>query len=147
MTNTKLALIGAILVVGGSCGNDGSGPEASELAGTWRATRFEYVSVANSNQRLELVALGAVVTVTLTEAGAFTIVVAIPDEPQETFTGTWSASRDVLTLNRASGGGQWQFDMQLSGNTLTLSDANSEFDINGDDQDEPVKLNMTLARQ
>jgi hypothetical protein len=135
-------------VLATACGDDGTAPSEEQLAGTWKATKAEFVSKANSSQKVEIVALGATVTVTLTEGGAFTLVVSIPGSPVETNTGTWSASGEVLTLHFATGFiGQWEFDMSLSGNTLTLSGADAEFDVNGDDQDDEVKLNLVLARQ
>jgi hypothetical protein len=92
-----------------ACGDGGTGPDPAALAGTWRATKAELVSVGNPSTKVELV------------------------------------SQDMLSLNYA--GGEWQFDMVLSGNTLTLSGADGEYDFNDDDVDDPAKVNLVLVRE
>lgn len=62
--------------------------------------------------------------------------------------GTWSATADELTLSLTSGFvGEWQFDYDLGDDALTLSGAHSEFDVDGDDQDEEVTMTWVFARQ
>jgi hypothetical protein len=138
-----------MLVMTTACGgDDGSGPSESELAGTWRATKYELVSVANPSLKVDMVALGGTVTMTLSSSGAFTLVAQMPDEPAETFTGTWEASSEILTLDFVTGlSGDMQFDMSLSGNILTLSGADAEMDLDGDGQDEAAKVTIVLTRQ
>lgn len=138
-----VALLAAV-----ACGDDdGTGPAPATLAGTWQATKVEYVLVANPNTRIDLVQLGGTATLVLESAGAFTAVSTFPGEPPFTSAGTWSASADVLTLSFISGQfGTWQFDMTLSGNTLTLSGADADFDVDDDGQDDPAKLNLVLVR-
>jgi hypothetical protein len=148
MRSGNRVLIAALLAVVAACGNDdGSGPSTGELSGVWRATKVELVSVANSSVKVDLVSMGAVYTLTLGTSGTFTLAGTMPGEPADTRTGTWSASSDVLTLNFAGGSGNWQFDMELSGTTLTLSGANGSYDFNDDDQDEEAKINLVLTRQ
>jgi hypothetical protein len=145
----KMTLIGAILLTSAACGDGGSGPEPSELAGTWHATKVEFVSMADPGQRIELVSLGGTVTMTLAEASTFRIDASTPGEPMETTTGSWSASRDVLTFHWLEGPftHEWQFDMTLSGNTLTLSGAHDSFDFDDNGVDEDAFLNVVLVRQ
>jgi len=63
--------------------------------------------------------------------------------------GTWSSSSEVFTIRHSEGGNTiaWQFDWNLSGNTLTLSGADNELDFDGDDLGDPAKLNLVLVRQ
>jgi hypothetical protein len=61
--------------------------------------------------------------------------------------GTWSATVDVLTIVRAGQTGQTQFDMTLSGSTLTLSGGHVLFDLNDDGAGEECVLDMALVRQ
>ena len=51
----------------------------------------------------------------------------------------------MLTLNMGSNN-QMQFDATLSGNTLTLTGADRDYDLNDDGMPEPAKLNLTLTR-
>jgi hypothetical protein len=46
-----------------------------------------------------------------------------------------------------TGDGDLQFSWRLSGNTLTISGANTDFDFNADDIDEPAKVGAILVRQ
>ena len=141
-------LAAAFAVLAGACGDGGTGPDEEELTGTWRATKMEYVSVANSSQKVDVVALGATVTLVLDSDGTYTLTTAVPGQGQEILSGTWSASTDVLTCQWSGQySGEMQFEMSLSGDTLTLSGAHTDFDINGDDVDEEARLNMVLARQ
>lgn len=131
---------------GGSSGNP-TGPSGSSLTGTWKATRAEFVGVVNPSQRVEVVALGVSLTLVLDAAGTFTLTVAEPGQPPEITTGAWTSSRDTLRMTPSGMAWSWEFDMNLSGNTLALSNATFEFDVNGDDRDDQTKLSMTLARQ
>ena len=135
----------AVAACGGG-GNSTTGPSPT-LAGTWNATRAEFVSASNSSLRMEVVALGTAIVVTLTTAGTYTIRTTAPGTAPETETGTWTASTDVLTLRATGQTGESQFSMTLSGNTLVLSGGHRLFDINNDNVDEETILSMTLSRQ
>jgi hypothetical protein len=149
MNTLRIAsLAAAILLAAGACNDDdGTGPSPSALAGTWNATKFEYVEVANPANKIDVIPLGGTLTVVLTGAGAFTAASTFPGEAPFNAAGTWSASADVFTLNFTSGmSGTQQFDFSLSGNTLTLNGADAEFDFDDDDVDDPAKLNLVLVR-
>jgi hypothetical protein len=136
--------LGAVAAVAVACSDD-TGPSEDELAGSWLATKLELVSVASPATKVDLITLGATVRLVLSESHMYTLTLTVPDEPEEVVTGTWSASEDVLTLTEADG--DLQFDMSLSGNTLHLTGADAEFDFNGDDIDEPARINVTLIRE
>jgi hypothetical protein len=76
----------------------------------------------------------------------YTVTTEIPGEPTETRSGTWASSSDVLTLRQTGIAGDLQFDYALSGNTLTASGANGEFDFDGDGAMEPAKLSIVATR-
>ncbi len=148
MHNRARAAAVALVVIAGACGGGGTAPSPTQLAGTWRATRVEYVSATNASTKLELVSSGAVYTLTLTSGGSFTFTGTHPGDDALSLAGTYQASVDVLTLNFTSGMfGTMEFDMSLNGNTLTLNGGHAEYDIDGDDQGEEVLLNLVLARQ
>jgi len=145
-----VALAAAVLWAG--CGGSDSGftsaTEASQtLVGTWRATRAEYTNRSNPGQRVDIVARGSVLTLVLEAGGSFRLTIVDPGEAGNTVTGTWTASRDVLTIVQAGQFGETQFDMTFSGNTLTLEGGHVLFDTNGDGVDEECELDMMLARQ
>ncbi len=135
-----------------SCGGSGgsgspTAPSSPTLAGTWKATRAEFVSAGNSNLRVEVVAKGTTMVLTLDAGGSYTQKITDAGQAGQTTTGTWAASSDVLTLKPTGMSFQIQFDMALSGNNLTLNGGHVTFDVNGDGSEEEALLYMTLARQ
>jgi len=142
--STKVWWLGAAAAMAVACSDD-TGPSEDELTGSWLATKVELVSVANPATKVDLVALGGTVRLVLSASNTYTLTLVVPGEPQEVITGTWSASEDVLTLTDDDG--DLQFEMSLSGDTLTLSGADAEFDFNDDSIDEPAKVNLTLVRE
>ncbi len=148
MCHQARAVAVALLALVGACGKSSTAPSPTQLAGTWRATRVEYVSAASPSTRVELVSTGAVYVLTLATGGTFTFSGTHPGDDPLTLGGTYSASADVLTLDFTSGMmGTMEFDMSLGGNTLTLNGGHAEYDIDGDDQGEETLLNLILARQ
>jgi hypothetical protein len=88
---------------GGNSGSSTSGsspaaptpPQTAEES--WRATRAQFVSLANSSRQVDIVAQGS--TVTMVFAGSnYTFTQTESGKPQQVQTGTWSASIDVMTL-------------------------------------------------
>jgi hypothetical protein len=128
-----------------ACGGGGSGAAPAELAGSWGATRLEFVSASAPATRVELIVQGASLTVVLSAGGTFDETLQVPGEPEEIRSGTWSATGDVLTLNY-SPTNQMQFGYTLAGDTLTLGGADGEFDFDDDGSDEAAKVNVTLIR-
>ena len=143
-----VASLVAAAILAPACDKNGSSPSAptaQTLEGTWRATKAEFVSVASSSRRIDVVASGA--TVTLAFAGnGYTFTLAQPGQAPIVQSGSWSASSDVMTLTRTGMSGNQQFDMNFSGNNLTLNGANALFDFNTGAYEE-AKLSMTLVRQ
>jgi hypothetical protein len=153
-TFARILLISAATIAascgGGSSSDSGSPASPSTqatLAGSWKATKAEFVSASNSGVRVEIVATGTTLTLTLDSAGTYTQRIVDPGQAGQTTTGTWSASRDTLTLKPAGITGDIQFDMTLSGATLTLSGGHVAFDVNADGHDEETLAYFTMARQ
>ena len=131
-----------------ACGgqNSTTGPTPQGLNGTWVATKAEYTSVATASKKVDVVAQGT--TVTLVLAGSsFTLTIKDPGLAGNVTTGTWSSSTDTLTMKPTTISGQWQFDMALSGSTLTLTGGSVVFDFTDTGNPEEAKLNLTLTRQ
>jgi hypothetical protein len=145
-----LGLAAALLAAG--CGSDeGTGsttsPTALSVVGTWKATRAEFVSATNSSLRVEVVAGGTSVMLVLESGGTYRQQVTDPGEQGETTTGTWSATKDVLTLTPTGMSWNMQFDMTVSASILTLNGGHVEFDVDRDGVDEEALAYLTLARQ
>jgi len=138
-------VIGLVAVCCG--GKSPTAPSATTLAGTWKASRAEFVNASNSSVRVEAVSQGYTIVLTLAASGTFTQAVTEPGQAARTTTGTWTASKDVLTLKTTGQSGETQFDMTLNGNTLTLNGGHVLFDVNNDDVDEESILNLIMARQ
>src|SRR5512147_14641 len=146
-TSPRLAL--ALGVAVAACGGGGTAPSSTSFAGSWRATKVEYVSVANPGTKVEVIAQGATLTVQLNADGSYSSVLTIPGKAAENTTGTWTASSDIFTLHWLESGfsNEMQFDYSLGGTTLTLTGADSDFDFAGTGQSQAAKLNVTLVRQ
>ena len=141
-----LLLLPALLFA--ACGDDDStGPVNDGLVGTWDATVIQLTSVADPGEAVELVSQGASGRLVLQADGGFGLSVGVPGEPTEFGNGDWS-STDVLTLDFGEGDiqGTWQFDIDLNGNTLRLTGADTEWDFDDDGSEDPAKLNLTLVR-
>ena len=121
-----------------------SSPAASGLPGTWQASRAEY---AWGGVRLDAVSKGARMVLTISPSNTYTMKTIDPGEPEEATAGTWTASTDVLTLRPSGMSWTIEFEMNLSGSSLTLNGGHVAYDINGDDRDEECVLNSTWARQ
>jgi hypothetical protein len=141
-------VIGTLIAITwlGGCGKKSpTGPSGQGLPGTWRATRAEFVSRANSSVRVEIVSKGATMTLVLDAARTYTTTVTNPGQPPDVVSGTWSSSTDVLTLKQTGRSGDSQFDMNLSGDTLTLNGGSALFAF--DTVFEEAVLNATFVRQ
>jgi hypothetical protein len=147
----RLAVVLAAAAFGACGGSDSGFTSASQatetLTGTWRATKAEYTNRSNAGQKVDVVARGSAVTLVLENGGTFSLTIVDPGQPGNVVTGTWTASRDVLTIVRAGQSGETQFDMVLSGASLSLSGGHVQFDVNEDGALEECVLNMTLTRQ
>jgi hypothetical protein len=139
----------AIAVLGAAalgCGDDEE-PSLESISGIWDIAKFEYVNVANSSERVDLVALGLTGTVNLNDNGQYVATTEEPGFPPETVTGTWSYSADTFTLQETGSSGDATFDLNVGNDVLTLTGANADFDFDDDGTTEPAKWNITLERQ
>ena len=65
--------------------------------------------------------------------------VGVPGEPTEFGNGDWGAT-DVLTLEFGDGDieGTWQFDIDLNGDSLLLTGADTEWDFDDDGMEDAL---------
>jgi hypothetical protein len=137
-------LVGLVALAAGGCKNS-TGPDVESLIGTWQATKAEYVSVANSNTKVDIVAQGSTLTLLLS-ASTYVLTITDPGQNPEVINGSWSKSIDTLTLTPSGGSSDSVFDMSLSSDTLTLTGGGAWFDFTpGNFED--ATLNLILERQ
>lgn len=151
---TRFALAALLVtLLTSSCGGAAAAPPPETLLGTWNAASVQLVSMADSTVQVDLVGdLGATVTLVLAANKDFTLTVTYTgEEPgvppwaaSSVVTGTWS-STDILTL-RTSPTSEWQFEIDLQGDMLTLTEADTSFDFRGDGTMEDADLGFILTR-
>jgi hypothetical protein len=146
-TPALFALFAATSIAACGGANNTTAPSPQTLAGTWRATRAEFVSRASSSLRVDVVSQGTTMVLTLASNNAYTLTITDPGHSPQATTGTWSSSTDVLTLRPTGMPFSIEFDMTMSGSTLTLTGGSVEFDFNADGVNEEATLNATFARQ
>lgn len=146
MSGSRFAVFAA-LALSLACGDGGGGPSRDKFAGTWDATKLEFTNTANTSEKVDIIALGGTYVIELASSGSYSAVLTPPGGAPEVTTGTWSASADIFKLKETGTSGDMQFDYNLSGNTLTVSGANTDFDFDGDDVPEPARLSAVLVRQ
>jgi hypothetical protein len=139
-----IGLVGLAALAAGGC-KDSTGPDVQSLIGTWRATKAEYVSVANPSTKVDIVAQGSTLTLVL-NASSYVLTITDPGMSPEVTNGTWSKTIDPLTLTPSGGSSNAVFDMSLNSDTLTLTGGGAWFDFTAGNF-EDAKLNLILARQ
>jgi hypothetical protein len=155
----RFATLVVVAAIAAGCGGNGSssggssspaGPSGSSapqgLDGTWKATKAEFVSAANAGKRVDVVTQGTVVTLAITGSN-FVFTIADPGQAPNVTNGTWTSTRDTMSLKPNGVTWSWQFDMTQSGNNLSLNGASVEFDFAANGVMEQAKLYMTLVRQ
>ena len=143
------------------CGSDdnGGGPDlivASDFEGQWVVLEYRATSDANPLVTMELISLGGAFEFDAEDDGAFTgrgfvpasvagMTLEIPFQGQMEL-----ISQDTLAVNFTPEQLPFLTNMRgaftLDGNTLTLDDANAEFDFDGDQELEPADFEATLER-
>jgi len=131
----------SVLLAGlAGCG-DSTGITAEDLAGTWEAAQITFTSNANAAESVELVALGASLTVTVTASGTVSTVFDDGQGGTDSDSGTLGSDGTTLTIGGDS------FQAVRSGNRLTLTDADNAWDFDEDGSDESATLVVRLERQ
>lgn len=138
------AALPALVLTAVSC-SDSTSVDPESLLGTWDATKLEFTRVANTADKVDVIALGGDLVMTLAANDVVTGTLTVPGEAPENLTGTWSASVDVFTLHWDGDTGNTQFDMSLSGDILTLS--GGDVDYNFGTGDEAAKLTVVLDKR
>ncbi len=139
------AALPALALASISC-SDSTAVDPESLVGTWDGTKLEFARVADPQDKEDVIGdLGGDFVITLAANGGCTGQLTVPPDPMENMTGTWSASADVFTLHWSGDTHTTQFDMTLSGNTLTLAGGDVEYNFGIGD--EAAKLTVVLVKR
>jgi hypothetical protein len=149
MKKQALVLLVAVALLGTMRCKSPTSPDLDTFIGTWNVTKAELVSEAWPDTKQDVIAQGASATMvisstTLVITFTFTNATGVPD----VVGGTWSASKDVMTVEWTSG---WiaksEFDWSLNGDVLTLTGGPvpHQFDILEDPQN--CTLTLIAVRQ
>jgi hypothetical protein len=106
---------------------------------------LEFTNPANPAQQVDLIVEEWTYVITLNADGTYDAVLDDPDGPPEAISGVWEASVDVFRLKDDTEPWWQEFDMSRSGNTLTLTGADLNFDFG--EGDVSAKLDVVLVKR
>lgn len=139
MRHLRLAVASTLLTVGLAACSDSTSPD--ELAGTYDVTVLEFTNADSTEEKVDVVDLGAVVEITITAAGAFTL-----DVDGDVETGTIAIDGDEVTIT--IGGDASTGTIDQNGDTVTINlDTGVSFDFDEDGTDEDATLRVVMTRQ
>lgn len=142
------AVVLAVCLLGlaGACAKNDQAPSSTDLTGTWRVTKCEYVSTQGLGT-VDLIAGGGSGTLVLGAGNSFQLSVMPASGSAVNFTATYQINGiDLMQVTPAGASWYWAFDMALSGGTLTLSHGSSQYDFNHDGQLDSATWNLTMTR-
>ena len=134
------------LPMAAGCGDDDpAGPDAEEITGAWQATKVEYTT-PGGNPVVDLIALGGSASLLLDPDGSLAYTVTPAGAVPTVTEGVWELEGDIMTVTPDGMPFSWQFEVEYAGDELALRGADVEFDLDGDDEDDPAKLNLEFIR-
>jgi hypothetical protein len=141
MMRTGRRILAAVVVAGAVACGDSTGITPEDLAGTWEATEMVFTNQANTSESVDLIELGASLTVTVNASGTVSTVFDDGQGGTDSDSGTMSVDGSTITI------GSDTYEADRSGDELTLTDATSEFDFDEDGSDDAATLVIRLVRQ
>ncbi|GBD32291.1 hypothetical protein HRbin33_01255 [bacterium HR33] len=133
------AFLGAAAILAAACGET-TGITIADLVGTWNATKLEFTNKSNPLQKVDVVPLGARLTIVVEPSGRAISTFSFQDF-SDVDTSQIVIRGDTLLVDDR------RLLFTLSGNTLTITDNNESFDFNQDGAEEPATLLAVLLRQ
>ncbi len=125
--------------------DDPIGVEPSDIAGTWNALTYGFINKADLDDTVELISMGASLTVTFTSEGNFTWDFRDVDGAVEARSGTFTVDGAIITLLE-TGQDPDPFLAVREDDSMTLRTGNREFDFDEDGTDDPAELHTFLVR-
>ena len=143
----RFGVVAVLSVLAGGflgCSSDPSSIEVADLAGTYTATKLEFVSVADPSVKFEAIAAGITVDLVITSGGDYTTTIHSPGDPDDVTTGTVVLDGNKITLNSSD---PTSGTFTLNGNTLTVHiTTGAEFDFDQNGTDDPATVNAVFLR-
>ncbi len=146
MTRTTFSLLALMTPVLIGCG-DATGLDPVELAGTWSALEYRFTNPANTSQTVELIALGGSLSIVIRADSTYTATIQEPGDAPETRSGTVEIQGDTLTISESGQGSPTPYMARRSGDTLTMTTSDEDFDFDQDGTDDPADVRIVLVRQ
>jgi hypothetical protein len=145
--NKRHLLTSALSLIMATACSDSTGVETADLLGEWEAQSMVMSSVEDPTMTVDLMELGADVTVTFTADATYTVFETESDGYEDE-SGTYTVSGSVLTtveMVEGQAGDSEEMAIVLNGNsmTLTMSDI---FDFNDDGTETPAVLVIGFTR-
>ena len=136
--------VAATVLAAGSCGSPSGAPPPDNpaIAGTWIATSAKYVSVADPNKSVDLVAQGSTVTLVMDET-AFNLSIQTPGQNPTVYVGTWAQTYNGIELTPQGATSPWVFTAATLGyQTLSLGGAHVTHDFGSGPEDAIFSLEL-----
>ena len=125
----------------------------ANISGTFRATNMTAVNLNNATVSQNLLGNGGSFTLVFTSGNFTSTFVPTTGAQSTTRTGTVGMNVDdgIITLGSTAlftggAGGSQAFSCLLSGNTLTLTNPNTQFDFSQTGTTSPARVTVTLTR-
>ena len=125
----------------------------ANISGTFAATNFTAVSLSNANVSQNVLGNGGSFTLTFNNGNFTSSFIPTSGGQSMTRTGTIGMNVDdgIITLGTAAlftggPGGNQSFSCLLNGNTLTLTNLNTQFDFGQTGTTSPARITVTLVR-
>ena len=142
---TLSAVMLATVMIG--CSDTNAPTDPADLAGTWDATSFLFISDADPAVTFELITAGGTFQLVIAADGSYTGSFAMGSEV-EAFSGTIAISGNNIIITDAldpDDSGTMAFT--LDGNTLTMTDLDEQHDFDDNGTEDPASSVMVLEKQ
>ena len=148
MNKRHLLTSALALIMMAGC-SDSTGVETADLLGEWEAQSMVISSVEDPTMTVDLMELGATVTVTFGEEATYTVTeTEYGNEGMENESGTYTVSGSILTtveMIEGQAGDSEEMTIVLNGNSMTLT-MSDMFDFDEDDVEEAAVLVIGFTR-
>jgi hypothetical protein len=120
------ALSALLLSALAACDSDTTSITIEDLQGVWAATNAELLSTTGDD--IDLIALGATVTLVIQDVERYTLSIGIPNEIPQVFTGNFVVVDDnTATIQNEQTGNTYTATYTLDGNVLDMNVPGVEF--------------------
>ncbi|UCC82813.1 MAG: hypothetical protein JSW46_17890 [Gemmatimonadota bacterium] len=126
-----------------------TGLTAADLAGTWEATEFRFVSSPTPTDTIDVIASGGGLSATVQADASYELTLILPPELPEIHYGVVLLFGDMIVLiDEVDPDGSARFEYGLTGQTITLRGEDSiDFNDPPDEIDDPAVVEIVMELQ